>query len=271
MIGRREYEMLQKLDKSLTETDLIKIVEYEKDKKPRITGKQKEYFKKVHQANKETVLDINSIKLLSSFNKAFKHVRGVDFDKSDGREGNLMTLIYYFSKDKEFFNSKRLCKNSKGEFISIPSFDKGLLIIGDFGCGKSSVMEAFKALFDGHELTFKSYTTNKIVTTFESYSQSDERTSYMNRTKTKTAYFDDVKTEKEASNYGLHNLMKDIIEERYNNNAKTYITCNYLKDDESKSIGKALNEFDTKYGARVFDRLFEMFNIIEFKGSSLRK
>jgi len=193
------------------------------------------------------------------------------FDTGDGRGENLETLINYFSRNEDFLNSPRLCRTPSGKFISEPSFKKGFLIIGDFGCGKSSMMRAFKTLFDGHTLTFKSYTTNKIVTNFESYTDTSERTGYMNRTKTKTAYFDDVKTEKEASNYGLHNLMKDVIEERYNNNAKTFMTCNYALNDPTKSIDIALKEFDTKYGARVFDRLFEMFNIIEFKGSSLRK
>ena len=271
MIGRREYEMLSKLDKTLTETDLIKISEYEHSKKPIVTQSQKDYFKKVHTANKEFKIKIDSDKLLISFLKAFKHTECKEFNSGDGRGANLETLINYFSKNDAFLNSARLCRSTDGKFISKPSFDKGLLIIGDFGCGKSSMMRAFKTLFDGHSLTFKSYTTNKIVTNFESYTDTSERTAYMNRTKTKTAYFDDVKTEKEASNYGLHNLMKDIIEERYNNNALTYMTCNYVLNDSSKSIPNALREFDSKYGARVFDRLFEMFNIIEFKGSSLRK
>jgi DNA replication protein DnaC len=40
-------------------------------------------------------------------------------------------------------------------------------------------------------------------------------------------YFDDLKTERIASNYGKVNIFKDILEERYNRNAKTHITCNF--------------------------------------------
>jgi DNA replication protein DnaC len=271
MIGPREYQALKMLDKSLTETELIKVVEYENDKKPKKTEEQKKYFEKLHAIQKDQEIEIDQEKLLKSFYKAFKHVRAVDFDPGEGRLENLMSLIQYFSKNKDFLNNPRLCRNSKGGFISEPSFNKGILIIGDFGCGKSSIMEAFKALFNGHNLTFKSFTTNNIVTTFESYQNGSERTEYINRTKTKTAYFDDVKTEKDASNYGKHNLLKDILEERYNRGAKTYITCNYMLDDKEKLVSRALDEFGTRYGPRVFDRLFEMFNIIEFKGSSLRK
>jgi DNA replication protein DnaC len=271
MIGPREYQALKKLSESLTETDKYKISEYEQSKKIRVTPEQREYFKKIHQSHKEVEVKIDSKKLLQSFYKAFKHTECKDFDNGGGRLENLMCLINYFSKNQEFFNSNRLCKSENGDFVSEPSFEKGLLVIGDFGCGKSSIMRAFKALFDGHQLTFKSYTTNNIVTTFESYESGSERTEYINRTKTATAYFDDVKTEKDASNFGKHNLMKDIIEERYNRGNKTYMTCNFCKGDSKKSIPSALGEFNTKYGPRVFDRLFEMVNIIEFKGRSLRK
>ena len=133
-------------------------------------------------------------------------------------------------------------------------------------------MKVLKELFNNTPLSFKSYTTNRIVTTFESYSKSSERTAYMNRIKTRDVYLDDVKTEKDASNYGIHNLIKDVLEERSNrsNEEKTYMTCNYLENDSDKSISKALYEFNSRYGARVFDRIFS-YNIIEFKGGSMRK
>jgi hypothetical protein len=134
-------------------------------------------------------------------------------------------------------------------------------------------MKTIKSLLEHTPLTFKSYTTNRIVTSFESFADGSDRTAYMNRTKTKDAYFDDVTTEKDATNDGLHNLMKDILEERSNKcpEFKTYMTCNYQESDKDKTISAALYEFNSRYGARVFDRLFEMCNIIEFKGNSMRR
>ena len=65
-------------------------------------------------------------------------------------------------------------------------------------------------------------------------------------------------------------MFKELLEVRYENNAKTFITCNF-DPNNLKDIQKALDQFLLRYGGRVYDRLFEMFNIIEFKGNSLRK
>ena len=143
MIGPREYQALKQLSESLTETEQYKISEYEQTNKLRVTPGQQEYFRKVHQENKDAVFNIDSGKLLNSFYKAFKHIRTVEFDNKEGRLENLMVLINYFSRNPDFFNSTRLCRNSKGLFISEPSFKKGLLIVGDYGCGKSSIFESF--------------------------------------------------------------------------------------------------------------------------------
>jgi DNA replication protein DnaC len=269
MIGRREYQHLKQLKDSLTETELIKVCEYEHANKPKQNNKSKEYFNRLNQAQNEEGFNVNYDVLLSKFKERFYDLERVDFDEK--HLVNVKTILYYFSRDERFFKSDRLCKNDKGNYFSEPSFEKGLLIIGGYGNGKTSTMKTLKSLFDGTPLTFKSYTANRIVTTFESYSNGSERTEYMNRTKTKVAYFDDVKTEKDASNYGKHNLFKDILEERYTAKAKTYITCNFRETDTEGNIKDALHEFNEKYGPRVFDRLFEMFNIIEFKGASLRK
>ena len=90
-------------------------------------------------------------------------------------------------------------------------------------------------------------------------------------------YFDDLKTERIASNFGKVNIFKEILEERYNrmntNSTsinKTFITCNF-KEGFENDIEAAIDEFGEKYGGRVYDRIFEMFNILEFKGLSFRK
>jgi len=269
MIGPREYQHLKQLSESLTETERIKVCEYEHANKPKITEKSKQYFEKLHQVQNEEGFNVNYDVLLHKFKERFFDLERVKFDES--HLDNVKTILYYFAKDQRFFKSDRLCKNDKGNYFSDPSFDKGLLIIGNYGNGKTSTMKTLKSLFDGTPLVFKSYSANRVVTTFESYNNGSERTEYINRTKTKAAYFDDIKTEKDASNYGKHNLFKDIIEERYLNKAKTYITCNFRETDTKGEIKDALIEFNDRYGPRVFDRLFEMFNIIEFKGSSLRK
>jgi DNA replication protein DnaC len=269
MIGPREYQHLKQLKDSLTETELIKVCEYEHVHKPKTTERSKKYFANLHSPQSKEGFKVNYDVLLHKFKERFYDLERVEFDEKHLE--NINTILLYFSRDERFFKSDRLCKNDKGNYFSEPSFDKGLLIIGGYGNGKTSTMKTLKSLFDGTPLTFKSYTANRIVTTFEGFSNGSERTDFINRTKTKVAYFDDVKTEKDASNYGKHNLFKDILEERYTAKAKTYITCNFRETDTEGNIKDSLLEFNEKYGPRVFDRLFEMFNIIEFKGASLRK
>jgi len=262
MITKTKYSFLQSLANTMSDTERKQCSEYEgKNGKPEPTPAEIEYNKKLRVV-RESDFKVNYNILLTRFKEKFLEIEGRAF--SDVMLSNIQTVLYYFSKHPEFFNCDNLSNLSK------PSFDKGLLIIGEYGNGKTSTMRVLKQLFNNTPLTFKMYTSNKIVSTFEGHQEASERTAYMNRTKTATAYFDDVKTEKIASNYGKHNLMKEILEERYISKNKTYITCNFRDGDRLNNMQDALNEFGDSYGPRVYDRLFEMFNIIEFKGKSLR-
>ena len=62
-------------------------------------------------------------------------------------------------------------------------------------------------------------------------------------------------------------IFKDILEKRYSNNAKTMVSMNY----SGNSVEDTLDAISIKYGERVYDRIFEMFNIIDLHGKSLRK
>ena len=271
MIGQRKYDYLKNLATELSDTDRKLMTEFEESRKVELTEKNKKYFKNMKRSVLKGDYHVDYDKLLNAFKSRFRELKSTKFDES--RLNNVDCILKYFANDKEFLKNDLHCKNKKGGFISQPSFNKGLLIVGDYGCGKSSTMQVLKSLFDNTPLTFKSYTTNRIVTSFESFSDNSDRTAYINRTTTKDAYFDDVKTEKDASNYGVHNLMKSILEERSisDHGFKTYMTCNFVEGDRNKDVESALYEFNTRYGERVFDRLFEMCNIIEFKGGSMRK
>lgn len=266
IITRRKYLFLKQFNEgALKKEDKEAIAKYEEANKivNGKTEKEREYNKRVFaEPVKPEEMKINFDVLLAKFKLKFKEIEGVEFD--DKLLSNVETILYYFARDKRFFKCKNLSSLTK------PSFNKGLLIVGSYGNGKTSTMRVLRELFNHTPLVFKSYTANKIVSTFEGYDDSTERYAYIERTKTKTAYFDDVKTEKIASNYGKYNLFKEILEERYINKAKTYITCNYKAGDETNNLEEALFEFNDKYGERVYDRLFEMFNVIEFHGKSMR-
>ena len=132
-------------------------------------------------------------------------------------------------------------------------------------------MRALERSFIGTSVAFKGYTTNELVGMYEGCETPFAKKDFNERIMhTGTRYFDDVLTERQANNYGKANLMKDILEERYNRKLRTYISCNY-DENHVGDIEKGLEQFGDRYGGRVYDRLFDMFNIIEFKGGSRRK
>ena len=271
-IGRHKYEFLKQIPKTeLTDLQRHQIVEYENRAAP-MTAEQiaanKEYFKRIREKSDDDVKEvkITAEQLYKVFKSDFFEVNKREYVHNDETKRNLQPIIFYLTKDDRFFQCQNLRKD-----LSEPSFLKGLLVIGNFGNGKSA---AFKTL--AHVLrqvkgfSFKTYTANQVVGMFEQCADESERREFERIMYGGRVYFDDVKTERIASKFGKVNVFKDIIEERYNNKALTYITCNFAEGFPGDTQ-KALDEFEFKYGGRVYDRLFEMFNIVEFHGKSFRK
>lgn len=271
-IGFNRYSFLKKMDQSsLTDDERKLIAEYES--KNQVTEEQLAYKKKyVERITVEPEMieyKFDKQNLWTKFLSEFRDLSGKEFVQNTETLENIKPLFFYFLQDSSFFDCKNLSR------LSVPSFEKGLLIIGDFGNGKTSTMLSFEKVFSGIKgYGFKSYNANDVVKMFETISVDNftidlSRKDFDRKMNLGAKYFDDVKTEKDASNFGKFNLFKDIIETRYNGKYKTYITSNY-KPGHPNDLNAALDEFSERYGARVYDRLFEMFNIIEFKGKSFR-
>lgn len=274
LIGMRKYEYLKSLKyETLTDIQKEQISNFESKQRiasPEIIQKTKNYLQGLLEPKEKKEFSITARKLWEQFKTIFPEVNQRPFIKIEGvTVKNLEPLIYYFSKDIRFFESENLRVE-----LSEPSFDKGLLIIGNFGNGKTSTMKVFEKIFKGIPgIQFKGYSANEAVTMFEKCTGDKAeilRTEFEKSMWNGTRYFDDLKTERIASNFGKVNIFKEILEERYNRKSRTFITCNF-DDNHPNDIHAALDEFETKYGGRVYDRLFEMFNIIEFKGKSFRK
>lgn len=220
----------------------------------------------------------------SLFLEAFKFFKGKEFDEAanDGESRILArTIAAYFLKRSKFLKSPLL--NSKSE----PNLNKGLMIIGGYGTGKTSIINTFHQMIQysfshpigvkdvegtdqflgRYKLGFGFFTANEVVKSFESTSNPEEKEMFWKRMTTGMKYFDDVMTEQTASNYGKIEVFKDIFEMRYVTGAKTIISLNYA----GNSVEETLDAVANKYGERVYDRMFEMFNIVELKGKSLRK
>lgn len=218
------------------------------------------------------------------FKSGFEKFNNKTFDENanSGEPRKLAkTLCAYFAQRRAFLRSPLL--NDKSE----PSLDKGLLIIGTYGTGKTSIMRTFDELFryavsnplgvaDKHgvnqflaryKFSFRYLTAIDVVKDFESISDPSEKEYFWNSHKKGVRYYDDVMSESTASNFGKIELFKDILEMRYQEKARTMISLNYI----GNSVGETLTGISKKYGERVYDRIFEMFNIIELKGETLRK
>ena len=229
--------------------------------------------------NKEGLMVVTKVLLWKLFKKAYKIAHRRDFIETKDTLANIAPIIEYFVMDQHFFNRSQLITNVHALELA-PSFEKGLLIIGGYGNGKTSIMEALQLVFDHYRMPmrFKGYKAHDLVTEYErigadrTYRESSKYQFYNRLTKVRGLYLDDVKKEREASNYGKVNLIRDILEKRYDHKkGKTYITCNYREGDAAYNLEDALAEFGEKYGGHIYDRLFEMFNIIEFKGTTFRK
>lgn len=229
--------------------------------------------------------------LYQLFKEVFPLVNGKQFVESHNNFGSrilVRTLIYYFLERKAFFKSPILNHQSE------PSFKKGFAIFGDYGVGKSAIVETFHTIFKTaannrvmvkdkygtdqilgrYKLSFGFNTSNSVVQEYEAINRCNKESDkeYKLHLFTKKhhygfRYYDDMMSERTASNYGKLELFKEILEERYSNRSKTMISLNYHEN----SLEKTMDVYAEKYGERLYDRFFEMFNILELKGESLRK
>ncbi len=271
--GLNKYNFLKTLDpEDLTEFEIQQMKDFEEIHFQ--SAEQKENQAKHWQKVRESVVEVEKKftkkELWNLFLKTFNEVHGKEFIYNDEILENIKPIMYYFLRDDNFF----FCKNLSD--LSKPSFDKGILLIGNFGNGKTAVMATFEKMFKGiKSISFKGYSTNEVVNLFEkinpaSNEQIITRPEFDKMMNTGKRYFDDIKTERHASNFGKMNLMKDILEVREKNNLLTHGSCNF-KDGFPDDIVAGLDEFEEKYGSRLYDRIFKMFNIIEFKGKSFRQ
>ena len=258
-ITRREYEWLKSF-KNLQPHEQKKVDAYEAKHKRVVVPKKK---KEVTPSKK--ILITKSV-IWKYFEEFYKAETGREFQRTPESIKNIEPIIKYFAVDDEFFKCENLVKN-----MNEPSFKKGLLIIGKYGNGKTSILRTLSTMFNHFKMPIRFRTVNShdLVTEWESISSQGGRHLFFEKYLCSMLHIDDVKKERKASNYGTVEIIRDILEKRYDKKLKTFITCNYRESDKEGNLKDALIEF-SRYGNHIYDRLFEMFNIIEFKGKSFR-
>lgn len=239
------------------------------------------------QADIKKLVEVDFLFLYGMFKEAYLRANGVEFDPkhNDGEpKVFVFTLMYYLFRDSKFLSSPLLNKT-----INNPHMGKGLLVMGGYGCGKTTIFKAFKYLFfeasrdenvivkdvEGEMVPLKRYrklffaffSVNDVVKDYEGCSTQEGKTRFWDVMIKGRHYYDDLTKERAASNYGKVELFQDILEGRYEKSSLTMASLNYA----GKTAESTLKAMGSKYGPRVYDRIFEMFNIVELKGKSLRK
>lgn len=144
------------------------------------------------------------------------------------------------------------------------SHDKGLLLSGPVGCGKSSLMKLFASLTPLSR-TFSIKQSREITMEF-SKAGFDVINKYSRSTRSpKGICFDDIGIEPPMRYFGDHiNVIGEIILSRYDlfvsKGILTHATTNLNAE-----------EIETRYGARIRSRLREMFNLIAFPAEAKDK
>jgi len=160
---------------------------------------------------------------------------------------HLITCICFFlSKDKRF-------ETELGY-----SFDKGLLIRGVSGLGKTFLFQCVK---DNELVPIKIYSMIEIA-------EKVQESGYLELPiSSGITYLDDVGTEQSSvKHYGTEiNFFKDFIEKYYLHNLKSN-TFNRL----IVSTNNNFDELQGKYGFRVRSRMKDMFNVVDIKGADMR-
>lgn len=279
-IGRHKYNHLKSLE-ILTEEEKRQVQEFEKRRGIGVIYKtKKEKTKRPAIEGPQFTLKT----IYPAFLASFELNEGKPFEtKNKDALTNLEPVIKYFARIEDFHKSPRVIKQFMGTDLK-PSLDKGLMIIGHPGNGKTATMNAHHKLFneaytrarkenwdnaaEWMSQRFSKTTSIKVSNEYESLA-SDEKEEFWKKYSGHRYFFDDVGREHIANNYGKKDVFQDILFSRHEKKRKTYITMNYKEG--SNDIEETMIHIGKRYGSHIFDRLFEMFNIIEYKGKSFRK
>lgn len=179
----------------------------------------------------------------------------------------LKYFLQHFTGMKEF--ESNVFSNGKNGDLN-----KGILLIGNVGSGKSLIFEVFKQYTlevikrNGFIHRYASEIIDEVgtygVTVLDEYFhnfQGDNK-----QPKPMTVYIDDLWNQRdEVNNYGTKiNVMEKLMDIRYNvyqrYNVRTYASTNmYFKDLKEIRIDK-----------RVLSRMYEMFNVLELNSKNFR-
>jgi len=188
-------------------------------------------------------------KLFRSYNPGFQIT-------SENQE--IIYSIFRYFLQMPNFNEYGMIKNKAG-------LNKGLLVYGDYGVGKSILFDAIhiigKAIFKhtgSTQLWFPRISTVDMLTRYYEAQRDSSSNFKLELYYRGKLYLDDLGKEDKA--YNREEIIGKLIFERHRRSLKTYVTTN----DNPSAIA-------ARYGNHIGDRLPEMFNIIKWEGKSWRE
>ena len=191
---------------------------------------------------------------------------GIEFQYTNSNKHVVLNCIYWLTGSTKF-----RCLNPKNQHVMPGNLDKGLLITGNPGVGKTHILNVLNKLWEIDKPFFWSPTSQKIVDMCFGIIRardlvsiySSEGHSALQKYKTMPLLcIDDIGSETKIANYmGTKlNVIDDILTARMDN-GKLITLATSNQDFEG------LGNF---YDPRLYSRLFEHFNLLTIHGKDFR-
>jgi|SRR5690554_3799233 len=165
-------------------------------------------------------------------------------------------LLIYFLKHEQMAHQHNI------------NLNKGILLTGPIGCGKTSLMTLMRAILP-QEQRFGIKSSREITFDFIKHGyeviQRYSTNAYTSNHQPHKTCFDDLGAESSLKYYGNEcNVMGEILLSRYD-----HFISNHMITHATTNL--SASELEEYYGNRVRSRMREMFNLISFESSAKYK
>ncbi len=184
------------------------------------------------------------------FHRVFKEKKGYEFTIDAENTKQFDLLVWYFVKHPYFLK----VENKTSTVVNDYSFSKGVMLLGNVGCGKTTMFNTVLDVLRGFQMGFLIHSCLDVE---EGFAKSGYE-SLENYGKPYTKAFDDLGFDDVVKFYGNEErIMIRVIEKRH----RLFIDSNVITHFTTNLGGE---EIKARYGDRIHSRLKEMCNIITF-------